>query len=283
MRGRSALACLLALAAATGVAAAERKPDKRAEARVHYEAGIRKFDLMRYDEAADEFVQAYEIIGEPAILFNIAQSYRLGDRFEKSALFYRSFLRKMPELPNRAEIEGRIIEMEERGADQQRQAERRAAEERDAQRRGERRAERRDPDAATPKGPEPPPRNVAEPEPPRAGRGLKIAGYALCGVAGVGLAVGIAMTVVATRASHTVEDAATAGEVFTPGLRDTADHGALYDKLQIVGYAVGGAAAAAAAVTLVLGFRAERRGRETSGLRVAPGPGAAGLALAGRF
>jgi tetratricopeptide (TPR) repeat protein len=260
-----ALACLLA-----GAQLHADKRDKRAEARVHYDNGLRKFDLGKYDEAAEEFVQAYELVGEPPnILYNIAQAYRLAEKYERSAQFYRSFLRKVPDVPNRAEIEGRIAEMDERAADQKRQAERRAAEQRDAERKAEQRrldAQRKpaggEEAKPEPKGPEPAPREVVEDDRPRPGRSLKIVGYALCGLTGAALGLGIAMTVLAVKASHTVEAAAARGDVFDASLHDTESKGQVFDKVQIVGYSLAGAAAIGAGLAIYFGFRAEQHAQQ---------------------
>jgi len=267
----TALLALLVLVAPVGPASADKK-DKRAEAKQHYENGLRKFDIGKYDDAADEFVQAYELVGDPPnILYNIAQAYRLGEKFEKSAQFYRSFLRKVPDVSNRTEIEGRIVEMDERAADQKRQADRRAseqalAEQREAARKAEllrQQQKKNQAEAGRPlTGPEPPPRNDVTPDDdrPKPGRTLKIVGYALCGLTAAALGVGIAMTVLATQANKKVEDAAGRGDVFDTTLRDTESHGQVYDKVQIVGYSLAGAAAIGAGVAIYFGFRAEKLG-----------------------
>jgi tetratricopeptide (TPR) repeat protein len=301
-RVRLALSLFLCLVAVAPVGA--QKKDKRAEARQHYENGLRKFDLGKYDDAADEFVQAYDLVGEPAnILYNIAQAYRLAEKFEKSAQFYRSFLRRVPDVANRAEIEGRILEMEERAADQKRQADRRAIEQRDAERKAELQRRDRDPtrrgEEASPKGPEPPPREAGavEDDRPRPGRALKIAGYALCGLAAAGLGVGIAMTVLTVQASDKVESAAGRNAVFDTSLRDTESRGQVFEKVQYVGYALAGAAAIGGALAIYFGFRAERQAQLDSTTpaaarrrwlalpTIAPaiGPGTGGLVLEGRF
>ncbi len=297
----SALPCLLVaiglmLAAPARV---EAKPDnKTSEAKTHYENGIRKFDLGKYDEAAEEFVQAYELVGEPAILYNIAQSYRLGERFEKSAQFYRSFLRRMSDIKNRQEIEGRITEMEERAADQRRQAERRVMEQREAERKAElRKVEMRKNQAAEQlRQTEPPPREApVEEDHAKPGRTLKLVGYGLCGLTAASLGLGIAMSVLAKQASNKVENAASAKEVFSTELRDTESRGKTYDTVAIVGYAVAGAAAIAAGASIYLGFRAEKRaqadsasaprGRRIAWPMIAPslGKNEGGFVLAGRF
>lgn len=289
---RHLVACLLMLLlSSSGVALAEGKQhDKKSDAKLHYETGIRKFDLGRYDEAAQEFVDAYELVGEPAILYNIAQAYRLGERFEKSAQFYRSFLRHMGQVANRAEIEGRIAEMDERAADLKRKAERDAMDKADAERRasrqsGEHTSERPNLDDA--------PRQTQTASP---GRGLKIGGYVLFGVSAGFVVMGGAMSGLAARASSKVEAAASMNGTFTTDLRDVEAKGKLYDKLAIVGYSLAGATAIGGALCVYFGFRQERFARFASDARprksarlaiplFAPSvsPESVGLVMMGRF
>ena len=80
--------------------------------KAHYERGTTMFDLEKYVEAAGEFERAYELKQNPAFLFNIAQAYRLAGRPDKAVGFYRSYLRRLPNAANRAEVEARIVEME---------------------------------------------------------------------------------------------------------------------------------------------------------------------------
>ncbi len=287
---RHLVTCLLLLIpSGSGVAMADgRQHDKKSDAKVHYETGIREFDLGRYDEAAQEFVDAYELVGEPAILYNIAQAYRLGERFEKSAQFYRSFLRHMGQVANRAEIEGRIAEMDERAADLKRKVEREAiekAERRASRQSGERTSERPSTDD--------PPR---QPQTSSSGRGLKIGGYVVFAISAGFVGMGGAMSGLAARASSSVENAASMNGTFTTDLRDIEASGKLYDKLAIVGYSLAGATAIGGALCVYFGFREERfarfaqggKSREASRLAmpiVTPNvsPDRIGLVVTGRF
>src|SRR5207244_9314501 len=83
---------LLAMAAPRARAAPTGLSDeKRAEAREHYANGSRKFNVAKFDEAAAEFVAAYELVGEPSLLYNIAQSYRMAEQHEKALFFFKTF------------------------------------------------------------------------------------------------------------------------------------------------------------------------------------------------
>lgn len=112
------LVCALALAAAVSFAPRAAYADdaetakKTAEAREHYQKGITHYNLGEFDQAIDEFKQAYAISGSPGLLFNVAQAYRLKKDYENALYFYRTYLRLQPDASNRPDVEARIIEME---------------------------------------------------------------------------------------------------------------------------------------------------------------------------
>ena len=85
---------------------------KSAEARAHYEEGTKAYNLGEYPRAVTEFKAAYNAKPDPLLLYNIAQSFRLGGDATQALFFYRSFLRNMPGSPNRKEVEGRIRTLE---------------------------------------------------------------------------------------------------------------------------------------------------------------------------
>jgi tetratricopeptide (TPR) repeat protein len=77
-----------------------------ARAKVHY-------DLGEYEKAAEEYIVVYRIKPLPALLYNIAQSYRQAGQYEKARQFYRSYLREAKDVPNRDAIEKAIREIDE--------------------------------------------------------------------------------------------------------------------------------------------------------------------------
>lgn len=89
----------------------------KAAAREHYEKGTSYYDLGRYPDAIKEFEAAYEIKKDPALLYNLAQAYRLGGNPEQALHFYKTYLRYVPRPPNRAEIEDRITGLEKQVAE----------------------------------------------------------------------------------------------------------------------------------------------------------------------
>ncbi len=104
----------LGLALALVVAAtAPARADDTSAAREHYQKGTSYYDLGRWTDAIKEFEAAYEIKNDPALLYNLAQSYRQAGNSEQALHFYRTYLRRVPKAPNRAEIEGRITQLEQ--------------------------------------------------------------------------------------------------------------------------------------------------------------------------
>jgi hypothetical protein len=66
-----------------------------------------------YEEAIREFASAYKIKDDPNLLFNLAQAYRLGGRREEALREYRMYLNKVPNAPNRHEVEALIDGLQE--------------------------------------------------------------------------------------------------------------------------------------------------------------------------
>jgi serine/threonine protein kinase len=81
-------------------------------ARQLVEQAGRDFDLRRYDEARREFEDAYRSWGDPTFLYNAALSYRSVGRRDDAIYFFKLFLAKAPDTPNRGEVERKIHELE---------------------------------------------------------------------------------------------------------------------------------------------------------------------------
>ena len=80
--------------------------------------GTASYNLGQYDEAAADYERAYKLVQDPAVLFNVAQAYRLAGRSEKALTAYRAYLRTAPvDAPNRAQVEARVRELEKIVAD----------------------------------------------------------------------------------------------------------------------------------------------------------------------
>jgi tetratricopeptide (TPR) repeat protein len=97
---------------APGPARAQSEPEKRQRAKDHYEMANRFYDVGKYGDAINEYEQAYLLIEDPALLFNIGQAYRLWDRPEDALRSYRNYLRRRPDASNRADVEKKIADLE---------------------------------------------------------------------------------------------------------------------------------------------------------------------------
>jgi hypothetical protein len=91
-----------------------------AAARKSFEAGERAYNLGEFPKAIDLFKAAYDEWPEPAILFNLAQTYRQLGNCKQAQFFYKRFLAlkeqdtKKPIRPDlRTEVEKRIAELED--------------------------------------------------------------------------------------------------------------------------------------------------------------------------
>lgn len=124
------MVCLLTLLGATvlppsarAAAPAASAEALSAEARRHYEEGTKAFNLAEFPRAVAEFKAAYNAKPDPLLLYNIGQAFRLGGDEAQALFFYKSFLRNMPDAPNRKEVEVRIRTLDKAVAEQQKQAE----------------------------------------------------------------------------------------------------------------------------------------------------------------
>jgi tetratricopeptide (TPR) repeat protein len=98
--------------AVPGIARAESETEKKQQAKEHYEMATRFYDVGKYGEAINEYEQAYLLIEDAALLFNIGQAYRLWDRPEDAIRAYKNYLRRRPEASNRVDVEKKIADME---------------------------------------------------------------------------------------------------------------------------------------------------------------------------
>jgi tetratricopeptide (TPR) repeat protein len=105
----SGLSCLLWAGAAR---AADLTPQQKAEMRSLYDKATRAYDVGKYAEAIEDYQKAYEIGGDPPMLYNIAQSYRLNNQPGEAVRFYKRYLQRAPSARNREDVERKIAEQE---------------------------------------------------------------------------------------------------------------------------------------------------------------------------
>jgi tetratricopeptide (TPR) repeat protein len=101
----------LVLGLTSGAMAASPEKNK-ALAKQHFEAGVSHFDLAEWEQALVEFKEAYRLKSDASLLYNIAQCHRKLGHVDDALTFYKTYLRRAPEAPNREEVERRIQELE---------------------------------------------------------------------------------------------------------------------------------------------------------------------------
>ncbi len=91
--------------------AEEARAKEAKEAKEHFASGQTHYSLGEFTEAAAEFREAYRLLPEPAILFNIAQAMRQMNDFRHAYFYYSQYLSRRPDAANRTDVEGFISAM----------------------------------------------------------------------------------------------------------------------------------------------------------------------------
>jgi tetratricopeptide (TPR) repeat protein len=264
------LLVLLALVVSTAHA------DPLIQAREHYRRGNTLYDLRRYLEAAKAYESAFEIKDDPVLLFNIGQAYRFGGDYENAIASYKAYLRRVPQAPNRSEVEGRISELQKLHEERKRSETKPPTERLPP-------PETRPPETKPPET-KPPEKVVVEKPPekptpsnPHPGRAKIAAGAAVMGVGVAMIVVGGAFAALTQSEGDKITNAP-AGSTFDYAVEQRA---LTNRNVAIAGFAVGGAALVAGTVVLVLGTR--ERSRAHALLAPAIGSGMVGVVAQGRF
>jgi hypothetical protein len=275
---------LLALSAGAALA------DDSGSAREHYVKGTRAYDLGLFDEAIAEYMAAYKIKDDPAFLFNLGQAHRLANHPAEALRFYRTYLAKVPDAPNRAEVEAKMAEMNRR-VEQQKQPPAKpvpnmapaeptpAAPPVEASRADAPPVEASRADAPPSVAPAAAPVAITEPAPAaptRPGRGLRIGGIASVagGLALVG--IGIAFGVGAKQAGDDLTRLDEQNDVFDPA-KETA--GKRDQGLAVVCVGLGAAAIVTGAVLYILGARRAAESPKAFVISPSVAPDSAGASL----
>jgi len=109
---RGAVLCLLLASATSQAQPPPGKPYDKERARALYAEGLRHYNVAEYDQAIEAFKGAYLVSGDPRLLFNVAQAYRLKGDCEQALRFYKNFQRENPDAQSAAEVEGAIRKCE---------------------------------------------------------------------------------------------------------------------------------------------------------------------------
>lgn len=89
-------------------------PAEANDAKALIHASIRDFDAGAFEKALHEAEDAYRLDPLPQILFNIGQCQRALKHWERAVFFYGSYLTKVPDAPNRAQVEDLLTAAEYR-------------------------------------------------------------------------------------------------------------------------------------------------------------------------
>jgi tetratricopeptide (TPR) repeat protein len=245
--------CLLALLLLCAAARAAPETGAYGRARALFQTGQQHFRLAEYGAALTDFAEAYRLVPQPALLYNIAQCHRELGHLEDALRFYRSYLATTrPDDPERPTIEARIGELEERvraneASARAQEASARLALERDLERA---RTER----VATEV------RAGVRPRGTRAGaRALKWSGAGALALGGALLAGGLGSALVAARARDDLEAAAARGAEFDPAIERRLDRS---NVGAAVLFGAGAVVAGAGAVLLGVGLSRDRAWRQ---------------------
>lgn len=229
----------------------------RERAKARYQAGSKLQAAGKYDAAIAEYQAAYELAPLPAMLFNIAQAYRLkGDR-RNAIEYYRRYLVAEPKGVGSDEAREHLATL---GATTD-ELESPPTEEPE------------EPPSAEPvvnvaaPGPAPP-----EDRPARGGSGLRVAGLATASVGVALVGAGVFFGIQAKSASDDLSG-------LDPGAGDAWDQskyqrGESDERLMYVSYGVGAAAIVMGGVLYYLGARS---GSSTSPTTVGVGPTSSGM------
>lgn len=91
--------------------ASAREADER-KARELFQRAEVHFSVREFKSALDLYRQAYKVKPLPGFLFNIAQCYRHLWQWKKALFHYRMYLSRLPDAPNKTDVEQLIIECE---------------------------------------------------------------------------------------------------------------------------------------------------------------------------
>lgn len=112
-RARSPIALAILLTCLTAGRAAAQDPAVKEQARALNDRGTAEYRLGYYDKAANLYEEAYRLLPDPALLYNVGQAYRMAGQRDKALNAYKSYLRtSTPDAPNRDLARKRVEELE---------------------------------------------------------------------------------------------------------------------------------------------------------------------------
>ncbi len=106
---------VLGLVLAGTAASAEAQSDDE-RARSHFLAGSSYFDQARYEEAAEQFKEAYALSPRPPLLLNVASAYERALRFDEAASYLEQYLELADDASDRTTVQQRLYRIRELAA-----------------------------------------------------------------------------------------------------------------------------------------------------------------------
>jgi len=239
-----AFGAVVAFVVAQQAAGAQMTPAQRQEMMEHYERATRAYDVQKYQEAVAEYQKAYEIGGDPAMLYNVAQAYRLGDQLTEALHTYRRYLQRSPTARNREDVERKIADLE------QTIEARRKATEAAAQAKQATESSQPPPATAPPVAPPPSPAIPAD----SGVNGLRVAGIAVLSVGAAALGTAGFAGYLASKKGDDLTKASMNGQAFDPNVQSS---GKTWNTVAIASAIGGGALAVVGTVLIVVAGSSE--------------------------
>ena len=121
---RLLLAAIWAASLAFAATAAAQTPTQADEdaAKAHFLAGSAYYEQANYTDAVKEFNEAHRLAQRPDLLYNISVCYERLSRWDEAISSLRQYLTERPDAPDRAVIESRIKNFEDRRTAEQHKA-----------------------------------------------------------------------------------------------------------------------------------------------------------------
>ncbi|MEM9067869.1 MAG: tetratricopeptide repeat protein [Myxococcota bacterium] len=106
------LGLVLALTCAmSSFAHAQEEPDR---GRLHFQAGASYYEAGDYEDALREFQRAYELSQRDELFYNLSLCHQQLGNLEQASSFLRQYLESVSDIPNRANLERRLENFQER-------------------------------------------------------------------------------------------------------------------------------------------------------------------------
>lgn len=226
-------------------------------AKKYFTLGSDLFNRGDYREALVQFEKSFKYSSRPELHYNMARCHELLGQHARAIELYQDFLTSEPD--NAETIRSRITNLEQLVA-QKKAAQKKAATSAPAKDVGTSRPGKSRPNSSA--------------------GAMSVAGWSLVGVGGAALVAGAVLGGMAISKESELEQAYAGGERTLAEIQDGEATGEALQTGAIVSLAVGGAAAAAGAVLLILNATGEA---ETSQAWIAPAPGRSGGMVAAGF